>query len=230
VTDDGAAGSAEEPSDDPGRAAGRSAGRPRDERATAAIVSAALRQLQQLGYARMSMETVAAEAGVSRATVYRRFRDKADLVTSAVATQVGPPAFSARPLADLEAFLEDFDAHLAEPCLEVVGCLLAAREDPTAMALHRQRVVGPRMVWARALLGQARDLGLLRPDADFDLLLHMLVGAVLARRVVGLPAERGWARRAVVAACRGVATPAGLDRLSERAGAVSRRSAARAAG
>ena len=60
-------------------------GRPRDERVTRAITEAALRQLLDEGYARLSMESVASEAGVSRATIYRRFKDKADLVTAAIA-------------------------------------------------------------------------------------------------------------------------------------------------
>ena len=53
----------------------RGPGRPRDERATSAITDAAVRQLNVLGYANVSMESVAAEAGVARATVYRRYRD-----------------------------------------------------------------------------------------------------------------------------------------------------------
>lgn len=188
-------------------------GRPRDERATAAITAAALRQLEDLGYSRMSMESVAAEAGVARATVYRRFQDKADLVTAAMAARADPAAGPGRALERLVAHLDRFDARIAEHCLEVIGCLLAAREEPQAMALHRDRVVQPRMRALRDLLADARDQGLLRPDADVDLVLQMLVGAVFARRIAGLPHQRGWARRAVTAACQGVATPAGVAQL-----------------
>ena len=66
-------------------AAAKVRGRPRDERASQAINEAALRLLMEVGYARLSMESVASEAGVARATVYRRFKDKADLVTAAIA-------------------------------------------------------------------------------------------------------------------------------------------------
>lgn len=175
-------------------------GRPRDERATRAITAAALRQLAALGYSRMSMDSVAAEAGVGRATVYRRYRGKADLVTASVGASLDPvPAVGDQPLEDLVRFLEEFDARFAESCLEVIGCLLASREEPDAMALHRRRVVEPRTAAARAMLGRARDLGQLAPDADLDLVLQMLVGAVFARRVAGVGSEPGWARRAVAA-------------------------------
>jgi AcrR family transcriptional regulator len=188
-------------------------GRPRDERATAAIVAAALRQLEDLGYRRMSMESVAAEAGVARATVYRRFEDKADLVTAAMAARPEPATGSEGPLEELACFLARFDARIAEHCLEVIGCLLAAREEPQSMSLHRDRVVQPRMRAMRSLLEEARDQGFLRDDADLDLVLQMLAGAVFARRIAGVPHERGWAHRAVAEACRGVATSAGLAQL-----------------
>ncbi len=196
-----------------GEVAATCRGRPRDERATAAIAAAALRQLDELGYSRMSMESVAAEAGVGRATVYRRFHDKADLVTAAIASRPEPAVGDGGTLEALVAFLDRFDARLAEHCLEVIGCLLAAREEPQAMALHRDRVVQPRMQVVRALLERARDDGLLRDDADLDLVLQMLAGAVFARRIAGLPYEPSWARRAVAEACRGAATPDGLARL-----------------
>ncbi len=67
----------------------RPPGRPRDERATQAITDAALHQLKAMGYARVSMESIASEAGVARATVYRRFKDKADLITTAIADNPG---------------------------------------------------------------------------------------------------------------------------------------------
>jgi AcrR family transcriptional regulator len=201
----------------PGAAAatGRT-GRPRDERASRAIADAALRQLAELGYANMSMESVAAEAGVARATIYRRYQDKADLVTSSIATAAATlrsPTAAREPLAALVAALEEFDARFAEPCLEIVGALLGTRADPSAMARHRARVVGPRKAAVVALVVAAKDAGLLRADADPELLVEMLVGAILARRVIGNAPDPGWARRAVEAACDGVATPAGVARL-----------------
>lgn len=186
----------------------RAVGRPRDERATRAIAAAALRQLSATGYARMSMDSVAEEAGVARATLYRRYRDKADLVTSAIADAAASTAGLPGPRDAIEAvvaFLEEFDARIAEHCLEVVGCLLAQREEPCAMAEHRSRVIGPRIAAAQALLERARDAGALRQDADPRIILEMLLGAVFARRLAGVPAEPGWARRAVETLLAGAA-------------------------
>ena len=103
------------------------------------------------------------------------------------------------PRADLISYLEEFDQRFAERCLEVVGTLIGAREDPGALALHRQRVVEPRMGYVRTLLERARTLGQLHDDADLDLALQMLAGSVFARRVAGEPTTPGWAERAVSA-------------------------------
>ncbi len=207
------AGSEPDPGSLPPVCLERRAGRPRDERASRAITEAALRQLRDVGYSNMSMESVAAEAGVARATIYRRYQDKADLVTSAIAAAADQPARTGEPLADLVAYLEEFDSHFSESCLEIVGCLLGCRADPSAMTLHRDRVVGPRLRALAALVGRAKEEGSLREDTDLDLLVEMLVGVVFARRIIGLPAGSGWARAAVEASCAGIATPAGLVRL-----------------
>jgi AcrR family transcriptional regulator len=178
----------------------RPPGRPRDERATLAITEAALRQLAELGYARMSMESIAGEAGVARATVYRRFKDKADLVTAAIA---GNPRGrlseqpSDDPRAELVLYLEAFDERFGESCVEVVGTLLGSREERAALELHRRRVIAPRTAYARALLVRAQELGELSADIDVDLAVQMLTGSVLARRVNGSPSPPDWARRAV---------------------------------
>jgi AcrR family transcriptional regulator len=192
-------------------APGRSPGRPRDERASSAICEAALRQLDALGYANVSMESVAHEAGVARATIYRRHRDKADLITAAIAANSsahladGP---TDHPRADLVAYLDAFDQRFAEGCLGVLGTLIGAREDPRALELHRQRVVGPRVAYVRSLLERAQFLGQLRQDADLDLALQMLVGSVFSSRVAGTPATPGWAERAVDTIWTGMGTGA----------------------
>lgn len=185
-----------------------SPGRPRDERASRAINEAALRQLAEVGYANVTMESVAAEAGVARATVYRRYHDKADLVTAAIAAGAGDQnargSTKKDPRQDLVRLLVAFDRRFAEPCLEVVGGLLGAREEPHAMDLHRQRVVGPRLAEARGLLERAQQAGQLDPGADLDLAMQMLIGVVFTRRVSGIASERGWAERAVAAIWRGM--------------------------
>lgn len=175
-------------------------GRPRDARVSQAICDAALRQVVEIGYRRLSMESVAAEAGVSRATVYRRFKDKADLVTAAIAQQIATTpsaAPSTDPRADLERFLIEFEGRFNRSCIEVLGGLLADREDPGALALHRERVIAPRRARALSLLQRARELGQLDDRADLDLALDMLVGAVIARAIGGGEGRRGWARRSV---------------------------------
>ena len=185
----------------------RGPGRPRDERVSSAITSAALRQLHELGYGKVSMESVACEAGVARATIYRRYHDKADLITAAIADNstshlVDRP--SDDPRTDLVGYLEEFDQRFAEGCLEVVGTLIGMRQDPRALDLHRQRVVGPRMRYVRSLLVRAQVLGQLREDADLDLALQMLVGSVFARRVAGETTVAGWAERAAEAIWTGM--------------------------
>ena len=160
----------------------RPPGRPRDEGATQAIIEAALRQLAELGYARVSMESIASEVGVAPATVYRRYKDKADLITAAIAASPGgrfPEEPSKDPRADLIAYLGEFDERFGEGCVEVIGTLLGSHEESGALALHRERVVQPRTAYARSLLARAQELGQLRADIDIDLAVQMLSGSVL---------------------------------------------------
>jgi AcrR family transcriptional regulator len=178
----------------------RPPGRPRDEHATRAITDAALRQLAEHGYAGVSMESIAVEANVARTTVYRRFRDKADLITAAIAANAGARSGDRHcddPRAELIDYLEEFDRSFGENCIEVIGTLLGSRAEREALALHRHRVVAPRTAYARGLLAQARERGQLAPSFDIDVAVEMLVGSVFARRVSGVPSSPGWARRAV---------------------------------
>src|SRR3954471_17407993 len=59
-------------------------GRPRDEKASQAILQAALGQLLERGYGGMSREGVAVAAGVGKPAIYRRYRNKAELVAAAI--------------------------------------------------------------------------------------------------------------------------------------------------
>jgi AcrR family transcriptional regulator len=185
-------------------------GRPRDAKVSESILDAALRQLADIGYARMSMESVAHEAGVSRSTVYRRYQDKADLVTAAIAQNAGTidtAGPSSDPKADLVRFLREFDERFGEHCLEILGTLLGAREDPRALELHRERVIAPRMRYARGLLERAQESGTIGAASDVDLALQMLAGSVFARHVSGVSSPADWAERAVAIVWQGLSAP-----------------------
>src|SRR3712207_5473935 len=66
-------------------------GRPRDPSRDDAIRAAILRLLAEVGYGALTMDAVAAEAGVGKATIYRRWRTKHDLVVDTIAelNQIG---------------------------------------------------------------------------------------------------------------------------------------------
>ena len=131
-----------------------------------AILAAALAELGERGYARMSVDAVAARAGVSKPTVYLRHRTKAALATAAIAsmrTQPRPePTADVR--ADLIAHLRLLRAGLERPNgMAMFGTVLAEEgETPELLALFRERLVAPRRRELRAVLEAARDRGDLR--------------------------------------------------------------------
>ena len=89
-------------------AAKRGAGRPLDENVDAAIHDAAWRLLLEDGYSRMSIARVADEAGVGRPAIYRRYRDKSELVAAVIADKTSrvPPVDTGSTRDDLVAHLE----------------------------------------------------------------------------------------------------------------------------
>ena len=165
------------------------AGRPRNPALDRAILSAAARQLGQLGYARMSLESVAAAAGTTVPSLRRRYRDKAELAAAVVGSLrvEEPPAGASSPRAFALAILENFHHNLrAIPALAILGSLLAEEErHPELLHLFKTRIVEPR----RALLRQALAAGDLPPAADLDALTSMLIGSFYGRYVTldGIP-------------------------------------------
>src|ERR1700728_1294432 len=90
------------------------AGRPRDPALDRAILSAAGRQLGELGYARMSLESVAAAAGTTTPSLRRRYQNKAELVAVVIGSLrvEEPPGCAATPRAHALAILENFHTNL----------------------------------------------------------------------------------------------------------------------
>src|SRR5438876_10564130 len=99
-----------------------------DPEADRLLLEAAKRQLREVGYARLTMDAVARQAGVARTTLYRRYRDKADLVSAAIVRQPTGGADSGDARRDLVAHLDNarrnFDMSLAGTLL------MEERHDP----------------------------------------------------------------------------------------------------
>jgi AcrR family transcriptional regulator len=184
-----------------------SRGRPRDEHTDEAILATTLHLLKEVGYRYLSVEAVAAEAGVAKTTIYRRYRNKADLATAALAAMIPveelvPP--SDDPQRDLVAFLDQFESAHEDVGVDVIGSLLGDRDDSEFIELHRQRIIHPRQRRSRQLLRRAQELGLIRPDADLDLVMEMLIGSFIARHLAGRKRPSRWAETAVATVWKGL--------------------------
>ncbi|MEU6407753.1 TetR/AcrR family transcriptional regulator [Microbispora sp. NPDC046933] len=154
-------------------------GRPRNVEADAAILAAALDLLLERGVEATSIEQVARRAGVTRATVYRRFPDKTKLLVATVEAAYGDPPASPQ-IHDIEHLLTGWAHALAGPRQRLLlRRLYSAVDDlPELAAAYRTRFGEHRDRARRHVLEEARDRGQLPPDTDPDVLLDLLTGAV----------------------------------------------------
>lgn len=163
----------------------RAPGRPRDPAVEARILEVTLRLLADQGYSGMTLDDIAARAGASKPTLYRRWSSKADLATAALRTlQLSEPAVNTgSTTGDLTRVLQNFRRSLLRPNgIALVGTVLAEESNsPELLALFRERIVGPRRRMLFTILERAKADGELRPGADIEAAVNLLVGAFYAR-------------------------------------------------
>jgi AcrR family transcriptional regulator len=173
---------------------GRVVGRPRSREADAAILGVTLRLLAAQGYQALTIEAVAAAAGVGRPTVYRRYASKAELVAAALES-LSPE--DETPLPDdtrgaLLALLGLTASALgARGGMTLVGSLLAQESrDPELVGLFRTRLFAPRHEIVREVLRRGIERGEVDPRAPLDIGIDLLFGSLLARGVAGEPPDQ----------------------------------------
>ena len=159
------------------------------------ILDAALVLLCRVGYDRLTMDAVAAEAKASKATLYRRWSGKPSLVVDAILRS--KEALQA-PEVDTGSLREDLvqmacghggltDTRSAEI---MAGLVTALHHDPDFAVEFRTRVLGPKIEIGRRVFERARARGEITADLDLDLLSSALAGIILHRSfVLGLPAD-----------------------------------------
>lgn len=151
------------------------------------IFDATLSALAEVGYDRLTMDSVAQAAKASKATLYRRWSSKAALVIDALIAQK-----QHRPAPDTGALRTDLVASFCGAGgltdhheTAVFASLITALSRDTEFAERfRRDVVGPKMIAARVVFERARDRGEIADDVDLDLLVPALAGTVLHRMFV----------------------------------------------
>jgi AcrR family transcriptional regulator len=168
-----------------GAASPRRPGRPRSERADRAIIDAALSLYAESGAEALCIEKVAARAGVGKATIYRRWPGKEDLLLDAIAALKTPvPELAGESVRDdLITLLDALCTDVSDPRRTRTFALLLGEgtKYPRLMKRYRETVVEPRREVIRGVLRRGAASGELRAGIDIDAVMHMLTGAVIGR-------------------------------------------------
>jgi AcrR family transcriptional regulator len=162
--------------------------RRRNARSHRAILDATRELVAEVGYGQLTIEGVAARAGVGKATVYRWWSSKGALVIDAMSNgRTGPlPTDSGDLRTDLiNAVLRVIHVLTDSPEGAVIPELAAELvRDPALAAQFREQILRPRRSIVTEIVRKAVDRGELPPDVDVELLLDVFAGAVFYRHVV----------------------------------------------
>jgi len=164
----------------------------RDENARLAVLHAADDLLVERGFGGVTIEGIAARAGVAKQTIYRWWSSKVDILLDTLiddakaqlpVPDTGPAIQGARQyLQTLARFLTE------EPAGKVLLALIGeAQHDPATARSFRQRYLDPQRHSERALLARGITAGELPAGLDIDAALDALTGPILYRALVGAP-------------------------------------------
>jgi AcrR family transcriptional regulator len=185
-------------------------GRPRSERKRRAILDAARDLLIEEGYPHLYLEHVAARAGVGKATIYRRWRSKEELVADLL-DELASPHIAVPETGDTR---QELVAAVSNPMRAltdtefgpVIRALLGQiAVNPTIGDPFRDTVVRARRQEVARVVRRGVERGDLRPDADVGIATELLVGPVYFRLVFGGSLDSALAERVVAAFLDGYA-------------------------
>jgi AcrR family transcriptional regulator len=166
----------------------RAPGRPRSEEARVAILRSTLKLLGKSGFSDLTIEAVAAHAGVGKATVYRWWPSKAALITDAFASSTVRKLHfpdTGSVYSDMSQQMRQVVKIFSSPRGRIVSAILAAgQSDRTVIAAFRERFMTPRRQEAYATIRRGIQRGELHKHVDMDLLLDSLYGPIYMRFLI----------------------------------------------
>jgi AcrR family transcriptional regulator len=161
--------------------------RRRSRRAEEAILDATLALLGEVGFSGLTIDGIAARAGVGKATIYRHWPGKAHLVVDAFRSRI--PPLPAPDTGSLRGDLLTVVGHLIEglahsPLSRILPALVEASEQDAELESLFKEFGAERRAVLMGVLDRAAARGELREGLDRDLALELVVGPVFARRLV----------------------------------------------
>lgn len=166
---------------------GRVSGRPRSERSRSAILKAVRKLLIKDGYANLTIEAVARRAGVSKATIYRWWKTKGELVLEAAGEEIaiGTVPNTGESRADMDVAISQLIDTFTRPLASIVifAAITTGGSDPKMAQIFRDRFVYPWRMSAFQALERARARGEVSAE-DLHFLLDVIVGTVFQRTLV----------------------------------------------
>jgi AcrR family transcriptional regulator len=158
-------------------------GRPRNEETERVVLDAAIALLAEHGYTGLTVEAIAAKAGVAKTTVYRRWAGKDELLIDALNTVKGPLA--TLPGGSVTDELKWLMNHMRSSWLDtnhgrIMRRLSAEGSDqPELYRMFRERVVEPRRAITRSIIERGVAEGSIRADVDIAIVIEMLASPVI---------------------------------------------------
>jgi len=163
-------------------------GRPRSEQARRAIFRSTLKLLRRSSFPDLTIEAIAADANVGKATVYRWWPNKGALVVDAFASSAADKLHfpnTGSVYRDISLQMAQFLGILRSQRGRIVAALLGGgQSDPELLAAFRDRFLRPRREEAYKTLRRAIERGELPTALDLDVVLDTLYGAIYMRFLI----------------------------------------------
>ncbi len=158
-------------------------GRPRSTQADEAILQATLELLAETGYDRMSIEAIAARAGVGKTTIYRRYTSKEEIVAEAIESrreEIQIPDTGSL-WGDIDLIIESAIATAFTPLgRQMVALIIStASSNPQFAQLYWTKYLKPRRDSFYIVIERAKARNEILADTDSDLVFDLMSGIML---------------------------------------------------
>lgn len=148
------------------------------------ILDATVAVVAELGYDRLTMDAVATAAKASKATLYRRWQTKAELVVDAISRAKGCPMPEDVDTGSLRGDLISMscgDGGFTDemPMSVIAGLVTALHRDPELQKAFQERFLAPRLQLTRKVYERAVERGEIGPEVDIELLAVTLPAVIV---------------------------------------------------